>query len=261
MKYSKECPYCGQGTLNKYATISVCKCPSCSLLFKNGLQFEGGFDELYKKAWQDTDNHKDKTGGTDLELARIYARKLVSVLGLKDFKGLKLLEFGAGRGNMLAALLELGANVYGVEPFGYEYLKNKGFKVFRTLEEIPGGILFDGIVTIDVIEHVLHPWDILNLLYGRLNSQGWFYVTTPNAGSLNARLSAGNWRELHNSSHIYFLDQKCLEIILNKIGLNKFIRLRWFVQYTNNPLRVLMHYVLQQFGLDGELRYLIVKFQ
>ena len=52
--------------------------------------------------------------------SRIYARKLAETLGRKDFAGLKLCDFGAGRGSMATALIELNADVYAIEPFGYE---------------------------------------------------------------------------------------------------------------------------------------------
>jgi len=255
-----QCPFCGKNTVNKYRGLeSICQCLSCGLLFRDGFQPQQKLDELYKKAWSDIGGHKDKTGGTSIKLARIYAQKMAESLGLEDFSGLRILDFGAGRGCMLTAFSELGADVYGVEPFGYEYLKNKGLKIFRSLEEIPKGLLFDGVITIDVIEHILSPWDTIERLYRLLANKGWLCVITPNADGLNARFFRANWRELHNPSHIYFLTPRCIEAIFVRLGFAKFRRLNWFVQYSNNPLRKLIHYLLQSLELDGEIRYLIAK--
>ena len=268
MSMVQKCPFCGQDANGKYEPFKlpdargsfsrICQCSSCRLLFR---QVDGQQDlsELYKVAWSDVDHHKQETGGTDAKLARVYAAKLAGSLGFKDFSGLKILEFGAGDGSMLEALSELGADVYGCEPFGYEEIKRKGFKAFRSLEEIPQGTQFDGVVSIDVLEHVPAPWSTLQDLFALTASKGWLCVTTPNANSLNARLSGPKWREMHNPGHLFFLTSRSLEAIFRHLGFTKTKKLKWFVQYSNNILKRSMHSLLQLSGLDGELRYLINK--
>jgi len=119
--------------------------------------------------------------------------------------------------------------------------------------------LFDGIITIDVIEHLFSPWDTMRKLYGRLIDGGWLCVTTPNADCLKSRLIKTSWGEFHNPSHIYFLTPKSMRSIFNKLGFRKVKRLRWFVRYSGNPLLSSCHTLLQASGLDGEIRYLISK--
>jgi len=169
------------------------------------------------------------------------------------------LDFGTGRGDMLAVLSELGADVYGVEPFGYEYLEDKGFKVFREIEDIPKGFLFDGIIANDVIEHIFCPWDVMDKLYGLLNVSGWLYIATPNTGGLNAVFSRARWREFYNRGHIRFFNSSCLKSVFFKFSITKYKRLRWFIRYNNNPLEILVHYFLQFFRLDGVIRYIIIR--
>jgi 2-polyprenyl-3-methyl-5-hydroxy-6-metoxy-1,4-benzoquinol methylase len=259
MSYSKQCPFCGKNTRNKYKSPKfVFQCLSCGLLFRH-TDVQQDFDELYKVAWSDVEHHKQETGGTDVTLASIYARKLAQTLGLDNFSGLRILDFGAGDGSMLVALSASGADVYGLEPFGYEHIKSKGFKVFRNLDEIPKGILFNGVISIDVLEHVPLPWDTLERLYKLLIDNGWLYVTSPNAHGLNARFSGSNWRELRNQSHLYFLAPLNMKAFFSRLGFTKARRLCWFVQYSNNLLKGLFHYLLQLLGLDGEMRYLIFK--
>lgn len=256
----ERCSFCGQKKISVYnSSLSVWKCLSCGLLFRNILHSEDKFTALYKNAWLDSSSHKSETGGTDLKLARIYLQRLISYLGLKNLSGLKILDFGAGRGSMLTALSELGADAYGIEPFGYEYLKERGFKVFRNTEEIPEEISFDGIIAIDVIEHLFYPWDTINNLKELLSAKGWFYIATPNVDSLNAKLHMSNWRELYNPSHTYFFTPRCVETIFAKLGIVQFKRLYWFIKYGDNPLRKLVHFLLQYFQLDGEIRYVLHK--
>lgn len=260
MQNSKQCPFCGHSEIDVYSgVLSVWKCLSCGLLFRDISKTGIDHAKLYKNAWLDCFNHKDETGGTDPELARLYLQKLLSFLGIKNLAGLKILDFGAGRGDMLAALSQLGADAYGVESFGYTYLNNKGRRVFRCIEEIPKDFLFDGIIAIDVIEHLFYPWGTINQLYGILGAQGWFYITTPNLGSLNSRFFMSHWRELQNPSHIYFFNPVCFETILTKLSIAKYKRLNWFIKYSDNPLRRVVHFILQFLKLDGELRYILRK--
>ena len=157
------------------------------------------------------------------------------------------------------ALSELGADIYGIEPYGYAYLKSKSFKVFRQIEEIPKGLSFDAIITTDVIEHIPSPWDIISELYNLLNTDGWLYIATPNSNSLNARIFKSHWREFYNPSHFYFFNSGCIEAIFIKLGIVERKRLYWFIKYNDNFLQNLMHFVLKFFKLDGELRYILRK--
>lgn len=257
---SAECPFCSHSEINVYCSIlSVWKCSTCGLLFRGLPHTDIECSKLYKSAWLDCFNHKDETGGTDYKLAVIYLRKLLLSLGLKDLAGLKIIDFGAGRGDMLTALSELGADVYGVEPYGYDYLKGKGFKVFRQIEDIPKSLSFDGIIAMDVIEHIPSPWDTIGKLRELLNTNGWLYIATPNANSLNARLFKSHWREFYNPSHFYFFNSGCLEEIFIKLGIVKYKKLAWFIKYNNNFLQNVTHLVLQFLKLDGELRYILHK--
>lgn len=256
---SGQCPSCGHGKISVYSrALPVWRCLSCGLLFKDISLSES--IKIYKNAWSDLRNHKDETGATTPELARIYSKKLIKSLGLRDLAGLKILDFGAGRGDMLIALSELGADVYGVELFGYEYLKSKNLTIFRQIEEIPKGLLFDGIIANDVIEHLFYPWDAIKQLYGLLNSNGWLYIATPNAKSFNAKVFRSRWREFYNSGHIRFFNSSCIELIFTKLGIVRYKRLNWFVKYRSNPLAILTHFVLQLFQLDGVLRYILRKY-
>ncbi len=253
------CPYCNGETVIHWESISFWKCPSCSLIFRFPLPDGHSVVELYEDSWTDPFENRSETGGTSFDLAVVYARKLADTLDLKDFRGLNILDFGAGRGDVLTALSELGADVYGVEPFGYEGLVKRGFKMFRTLDEIPEGLTFDGVITMDVVEHLMTPWEEINRLHGLLNTGGFLYISTPNADSLRARIEGDKWREALRPGHFVLFNQNSLENMIKGLEYKSMKRLKWYLKYNENNIHNLLVYILQTVGIDGELRYLIRK--
>ena len=214
-------------------------------------------DELYNNSWSTPEKATSETGGTDERLAKIYARKLAKSLQRRNFQGLRILDFGAGRGAMLKALREMGADACGVEPYGMEYLQTQGFEVYQDLSDVSGP--FNGIVMIDVFEHLHHPWLIIKDLYNMLSEGGWIYIATGNPLGLNARITQGNWREAKKAGHLVWPTPKLMEEILKWASFRNVKRLRWLVRYSNNPLKRGLHALMQLTRLDGALRYLAWK--
>jgi SAM-dependent methyltransferase len=180
----------------------------------------------------------------------------VESLGLDSLQGLRLLEFGAGTGAMMKALGAAGAEVYGVEPFGYSLLKQQGLNAFRDLGDLPAGIRFDGILSTDVVEHLSEPWSTVRQLKDLLSPHGWIYISTPNAAGMNARLTRSHWRELKKRGHIVFFRPASFEFLLRKCGFAAYRRLCWRIDYGNGRLRGVSNSLLGALKLDGELRYL-----
>lgn len=253
------CPYCNGETVIHWESLSFWKCLSCSLVFRFPLPDGHSVVELYEDSWNAPFENRSETGGTSLDLAVVYARKLADTLELKDFKGLRILDFGAGRGDAMTALSRLGADVYGVEPFGYEDLVERGFKMFRYLDDIPEGMTFDGIITMDVVEHLTTPWVELKGLNSLLNKDGFLYISTPNADSLRAVVEREKWREALRPGHFVLFNQNSLENMLAGLEFKNIKRLRWYLKYNENKIHNFLGYMLQTVGIDGELRYLIRK--
>ncbi len=250
-----KCPYCGNTDIyTVWPDSNFDLCRSCLLYFRNPMPTENELRTLYEHSWSMPEAYTAETGGTDDQLANIYARSLARSLGKSDLKGLRILDFGAGRGAMLNALSRLGARACAVEPFGYAYLRSKGFEeVFSSLSDVRSS--FDGIIMIDVLEHLYTPWEILAKLRERLVEGGWFYIATGNPLGLNARLMKGKWREARKKEHLLFPSPSTMERMLIGAGFRRFQRLKWYIRYHPLP-RGVADYVLQATGLDGELRYL-----
>lgn len=251
------CSFCG-AKMKGYGSSKVFKqCTTCGMIFRDTQKEEILIDKLYEESWQKPEANIEKTGGTSLKLARIYTEYLLRDLRLNNFANKRILDFGAGRGSFSEALSEAGAEIFLFEPYGYDYLNSKGYKVFRDLAEIPESLKFDGIVSIDVMEHLEAPWSDLVKISLYVKEGGWIFLATPNSGSLNSIVNKHKWRELQNPSHLTMLNSKNFEVMLERVNLKEFKRLTWNIDYHQNGLRNIAIRVLRVFGLDGELRYLI----
>lgn len=256
----EKCPYCMSPAIReRWGNSNFWKCATCGLFFRNPRPTDMELLSLYAKSWTEPEKYSSGTGGTDLRLARIYARRLARDLGRKGFLGSRILDYGAGRGAMAETLNELGAEVSCLEPFGHEFLKNRGFEVYQSLQEISAQERFDGVVMIDVWEHLSEPWKVLREICNLLGPGGWVLVAVPNPLGLNPTISGGHWREAKNRGHLLFPEPRTMERVLSESGFVDCRRLRWIVRYADNPVKYLLHLALQVSGLEGEQRYLAWK--
>jgi len=251
------CPLC-QGALraDDFA-LSFLRCQKCRLLVRNSSFKDEELHNLYRSSWFDPFGNLDETGGTNLLLAREYASHLLASSNLRSFEGMKILDFGAGRGDMMQALLEKGAEVVAVEPYGYDYLKARQHNVFHNLEEITGDIKFDGIVSLDVVEHLPAPWETLSTLKGYLAEHGWIFISTPNSDSLNARVFKQRWREALRPGHLFLFNPDSIQEMIAKVDVLRFTKSTWKVRYSSNPVVQAKDWFLRNTHLDGELRYFL----
>ena len=252
------CRFCNGTTRPHWRRGIFHRCLSCGLLARIRAAEGVDLERLYEQSWLDPDFRRSETGGTELAHSRVYAAKLARALHIKDFTGRRICDFGAGRGSMSQALSELGAEIYAVEPFGYDFLINQGIRAFRNLRDLPPGVELDGVVSISVLEHLDTPWQALRQIRERLKPSGWAYLATPNAGGLMAHLAHDRWREAVRPGHLVLLTASAMEKMLARAGYSSYRRLRWCVAYQSGA-RNLFGYALQIAGIDGELRYLAFK--
>lgn len=249
------CPLCRSPVWPYWPARRFFQCSTCGLLIRNAEARD--LENLYRGSWaDDPGGHSEATGATDSTLAGMYLARLARSLGRKDLRGLRILDFGAGRGAMLTALREAGADAAGIEPYGYDYLRSAGFTVYPDIESLPRGTAFDGILCVDVVEHLPKAGDDLAALQSLLAENGWIYLSTPNATGIKARILRDQWPEAQNPGHLLLFTPRTMAFALERIGYRKVQRLKWFIDYRRNPAVSLLHRILQILWMDGELRYL-----
>ncbi len=254
-----QCLFCKSQIKPYWSKARLWQCQHCLLIFRNPFPEPPDLNRFYTKGWAEPEANISETGTTDLLLARKYVKRLTHELNRPNLKGLKILEFGAGKGDLLKALREMGAEAVGIEPYGLDHIQKLGLPVYPSLENLPADLIFDGVISLQVIEHLPAPWDDLKKLSTRLKTGGWCYFSTPNIRGLNARLLRSGWREAKKEAHIVFFSPVSLKRLLAALDLSPSKRLRWLLIYHLHPIRILMNFFLQLFLLDGELRFLAWK--
>ncbi len=259
MPFLTRCPFCAGSLRPWWRQPPFSKCRVCHLVIRNPFPDPETLADLYAASWADPDAHQAETGNLDLALATQYVRELLKSLDRQDGKGLRLLDFGAGRGSLMSALEQTGAEVWGIEPYGYDHLRALGKTVCRTLEALPPGLAFDGIVSFDVIEHLVRPWQTIADLAPRLAPGGWICLSAPNPRGLNARLMGSRWREARKPGHLMFMEERTLEMMLRQVDLPEAQPVRWQIRYDNGLLRHHLQRLLAGLGLAGTVRVIAAR--
>lgn len=198
--------------------------------------------------------NSSETGGADAILAEQYAREIGKLKSVNGIRGKRILDYGAGRGFLLGALQNRGANAYGYEPYGYETIRQRGLSCFSEIGEIADEPKFDGVVSMDVFEHLHDPWKKYTQVRPLIRKGGWLIISTPNPSCLNARLNRQNWREAKKRAHILFATTSVLCRILTDIGFSRATPVVWKTgEHLSYPRRQLHRY-LDILGLYGAAR-------
>lgn len=135
----------------------------------------------------------------------------------------RLLDVGCGSGVFLRRWKNLGWDVHGVEmdPAAVSVARKVSQSdnvVMGTVDDLDSNEQYDVITLIHVIEHLLDPLETLEKCRNLLKPGGKLILSTPNAGSLGARILKRNWRGWEPPRHIYVYNPKTLTKIARKAG-------------------------------------------
>jgi SAM-dependent methyltransferase len=89
-----------------------------------------------------------------------------------------------------------------------------------SLYELPAELRgpYDAVTCWDVIEHVPDPLGALHRLHEVLTPDGMLFLSTPDAGSLVAKLTGHHWHYIDPVQHQFLFGRKSLETALRRAG-------------------------------------------
>lgn len=137
--------------------------------------------------------------------------------------GATLLDAGANYGHFLAVAGEVyRARGFDISPAAVAWSRdrfgvdNRVASIYALPAELAGP--FDAIVSFDVIEHVDDPRRALRSMHDALQPGGLMFLTTPDAGSVVARLLGARWHYLDPIQHIVLFNRRNLAQLLDETG-------------------------------------------
>jgi SAM-dependent methyltransferase len=133
--------------------------------------------------------------------------------------GERVLEIGAGRGRLVAAMTREGAEVFGIEPSraSSAAARERGAPVENvSLEraEVESGSR-DLVVLWHVLEHLEQPAEAMARIRGWTADGGRAVISVPNLGSLQARLGGDRWFHQDVPRH---------RVLFTPLGLDRLLR-------------------------------------
>lgn len=193
-------------------------CRVCGLVFRNKFPTPNELDEIYKQAYSaENISYADTNQESGDYAIEAYAAFLTKTI-IKP--GMRVLDFGAATGTLVAQLQHSGVAVDGVE-YSAEAREfcaaTRGFKLMSGLDVILPGT-YDVVTMIEVIEHVTDLQATLLNLRKVLKLGGLIFITTPNRKGIRAIMEGGHWREARKKFHLILFDKQSLKFHLGETG-------------------------------------------
>ena len=154
----------------------------------------------------------------------LTAYNFAAFRSLPDMEPGRVLDVGAGVGDFLANLRDLGWQVHGVEPSARaaESARERGLDVLEgtILHSQLQDATFDLITFWHVLEHIHSPTAALNRAFELLKPGGKLMVAVPNWKSVKRRVLHDGWWRMETPRHLYHFTPSTLSRALSEANFD-----------------------------------------
>lgn len=224
----RNCTICSCKEVDLFCTIynyPYYECAGCGHIFLGHQLFDESIIEMYQNH-MDTIYLDDKL--FDIRVNDIAVPKLNFIKKYSPIET-KLLDIGAGVGEIISAANKIGWHALGVDadPVEVGFANKKGLNVeqtFVTSENINSLVEDFNVVTFfNVIEHIKNPLDFLKVVSGALNKDTLVCIEVPRHPSIssvcNIAFESMVHRHIYPPEHLNIFTEKSMEIMLEKCSL------------------------------------------
>jgi SAM-dependent methyltransferase len=181
----------------------------------------GIYNEAYFQGGQ-ADGYSDYIGSEDV--LRGEFRAAVQDLRKAGCSSGKLLELGCAYGFFLAEA-KAYFEVHGVEvsECAVRFCRTRGLDVERgtlTAEYVGRHTPFDAVVMLDVVEHLMEPDKVMELVHRAMKPGGKLMLTTGDWESALSCIMGRNWRLMTPPQHAFFFSPRTMSAMLARVGFD-----------------------------------------
>jgi len=204
-------------------SFQIARCPSCKLMAVENVPTD--LRPYYSEGYFTGDVTLD--GYIDYDLDKEVTKKTyidyLDLLGkyIQKQSQISMFEVGCATGFFIDLARQRGWQTEGIDISEYAVKKarEKGLMATTTtLESYQSAKKFDVVAMQDLIEHVKDPVDVISRAKNLLAENGLLLFTTPDAGSLWARIWNKKWHAFVPPQHLFYFSAKSLGSILKKNG-------------------------------------------
>lgn len=228
-------------------------CKKCGLVFRRVFPTEKQLDLIYSDSYRHENIHSGHTTQESGDYAaNAYSKFARRLLGISN---VKILDFGAGTGQLVGRLRDWTAVAHGVEasPDARRYcLAQRDVELFDSIHEVSQN-QYDMVTMIEVIEHLTELQLTLRQIAGVLKPGGLILVTTPNRLSLRARRDQGYWLDARKKFHLFLFDWRSLKTHLEMAGFVDVRRVYFGPSPVSGIRALIRNKLLQMTLLSGSL--------
>jgi SAM-dependent methyltransferase len=208
------------------------------------------------------DDKYSKLGSRFTERSKLVLRHVLHEYR-QDIRGIKVIEIGCGSGDLLEALRDREADVFGVEisDSAVTLCKEKGIRCAKMdlslsridESQVVAGEGFDLCILVEVLEHVFDYFRLTDNINRILKVNGKLFLTVPNFDSIRSLvnyLEGKSCTQIQNIGHVRFFSRDYLDKLFEIQGFTTDLRthllphrregisLSRMLQWINGPLIV-----------------------
>ncbi len=207
-------------TDRRLKTLRSIACTGCGLIRTDPMPTPDELAEYYATAYR-ADYQLAFAGGPPPHHVKRSGREAAfraDLLAPKLVPGARLLDFGSGSGEFLAAARARGCDVIGVEP-GRDYAafarKTYGLEILEQADDATfAGQSFDVITTHHVLEHLRDPAETVERLARWLKPDGRLYAAVPNMAATGKPP-----HERFHFAHVHGYVRETFDLLARRAGL------------------------------------------
>lgn len=260
MNFKRDKPNCECGTSALRSTkvfqsgeVDFRRCLTCGLVFRECFPGDAELVNIYREAYGAENISRGATNQeSGLHAAKSYSAFVQQYITRYDAR---VLDYGAGSGQLVAELRSRGIRADGLE-FSSEARqfceRHRAFKLIGDLAGVRDSE-YSFILMIEVIEHLVELQNTLNEIYRVLAPGGTLLITTPNIKGYRSRKDRGYWSEARKKFHLFLFNEDSLNYHLTRAGFSDLRRI-FFGPLQRSGLKFwLTARISQSVGLGGSL--------